>query len=168
MVQGLRFDKSAANGKAKGVFYDMSGSTFGPASGELVTFNFRLKTGQFSPSDINLSEFLIVDRASALISSEIKGQLPSGYNLNQNYPNPFNSSTMISFDLPEDGQVELSVYDLLGRKVITLLNESMAAGNHSVTWDGRSQNGENMATGVFFYRLQAKDFNDTKRMLLVK
>jgi len=56
----------------------------------------------------------------------------------------------------------------LGRKVITLLNESLAAGNHSVTWDGRSQDGENMATGVFFYRLQAKDYDDTKRMLLVK
>jgi hypothetical protein len=168
MLRNLRFDKSAADGKFKGVFYDMGGSTFGPASGELVTFTFREKTGQFSPSDLNLSEFLIVDRGSALISTEIKGQLPSEYSLNQNYPNPFNSSTKISFDMPEDGQVELSVYDVLGRKVATLINETMTAGSHSINWDGRSQDGEIMATGVFFYRLQAKDFDETKRMLLVK
>ncbi len=168
MVQNLRFDHSVGDGKAKGVFYDLGGSTFGPSTGELATFRFRLKNNSFSPRDIRLNEFLIVDRASAFIPSEIKGQLPTDYILNQNYPNPFNSSTMISFDLPDNGQVELSIYDVLGRKVTTLLNENMSAGNHSVTWNGRSDNGESVATGVFFYRLQSKDFDQTKRMLLVK
>jgi hypothetical protein len=168
MVQNLRLDHSETAGIAKGVFYNLGGGTFGPTTGELATFKFRLKSGQFSRRDVNLSDFLIVDQASAFISSEIKGQLPSDYILNQNYPNPFNSSTKISFDLPDDGQVELSIYDVLGRKVSTVLNDFLPAGEHSVIWDGRSENGESMATGVFFYRLQSASFDETKRMLLVK
>jgi hypothetical protein len=168
MVQGLRLDHNEADGKAKGVVYNLSGMTFGPSSGELVTLNFRLKFGEFGPRDVAFKEFLIVNRGAALIPSEIQGELPSRYSLSQNYPNPFNSSTRISFDLYEDALVELTVYDLLGRKVSTLVDQYLTVGNHDVTWNGRSDKGENMASGVYFYRLQAGEFSETKRMLLMK
>jgi hypothetical protein len=168
MIQGLRLDHNEADGRAKGVVYNLGGLTFGPTSGELVTLDFRLKYGEFGPRDILFKEFLIVNRGAGLIPSEIQGELPSRYCLNQNYPNPFNSSTRISFDLYEDARVELSVYDLLGRKVSTLMDQYLTVGSHDVTWNGRSDKGENMASGVYFYRLQANDFSETKRMLLMK
>lgn len=119
-------------------------------------------------SDLNLTDFLIVNPAADFMPVDIKGQLPKSFSLAQNYPNPFNSSTNISFDLPSAGYVELSVYDLLGRKVTILLDSFLSAGNHLVTWDGRSGIGERMATGIYFYRLKAEGFDDTKKMLLVK
>ncbi len=168
MVQNLQMSHSETAGKARAVFYNLNGSTFGPSSGELATLNFRLKDGNFGPRDIVFREFMIVNQGSGFIPSEIQGELPTQYSLNQNYPNPFNSSTKISFDLYADGQVDLSVYDLLGRKVATLINQYLPAGTHSFIWNGRSDTGENMASGMFFYRLQSNDFSETKRMLLMK
>jgi hypothetical protein len=168
MIQGLRLDHNEADGKAKGVVYNLGGLTFGPSTGEFVTLNFRLRYGDFRPRDVNFREFIIVNRGAGLIPSEIQGELPSQYCLNQNYPNPFNSSTRISFDLYEDAQVELSIYDLLGRRVSTLVDQFLTAGSHNVTWNGRSDNGQNMASGVYFYRLEAGSFSQTKRMLLMK
>ncbi len=106
--------------------------------------------------------------AADFIPVEIKGQLPESFILSQNYPNPFNAGTSIRFELPSASDVELSVYDLLGRKVIVMLNEYLPAGSHLVTWDGRSGDGNMMATGVYFYRLRAGDFDKTKKMILVK
>jgi hypothetical protein len=168
IVSSLRFDNNIAEGKISGVFYDLTGATFGPASGELATFTFRMKNGRFNPRDLAITDFMIVDRGAALIPSEIKGLLPTQYILNQNYPNPFNASTNISFDLPYDSDAELMVYDVLGRKIATLHNGYLLAGNHIFTWNGRSEKGEAMATGIFFYRLRSADFDETKKMILVK
>jgi hypothetical protein len=109
-----------------------------------------------------------VDPSASFIQTEIKGELPERYLLKQNYPNPFNLSTNISFELPEDNDVELAIYDLLGRKVTTLLNSFLPAGGHTVTWNGRSESGETVSSGIFFYRLRTSDFDETKKMSLVK
>ena len=95
-------------------------------------------------------------------------QVPTSYALNQNYPNPFNPSTEVSFALKADGNVRLSVYNVLGQQVRTLVDEWMPAGNHSVTWDGRSNDGSPAASGIYFYRIQANDFVDTRKMTLLK
>jgi len=168
MVSGQQFESNVGNGTINGVFYNLGGATFGPATGEMVDFRFRLKAGEYSPRDLSLDEFLIVDLAAGEIPSEIVGQLPTLYALNQNYPNPFNSSTSISFELPSDANVVLSVYDVLGREVATLLNTFLPAGNHAVTWNGRSDTGDNVATGIFFYRLQTSEYDETKKMILIK
>jgi len=94
-----------------------------------------------------------------LISSEV----PSLYSLKQNYPNPFNPSTVISFDLPKSGQVTLKVYDVMGREVQTIVNKSMQAGKYETKFDGSSLN-----SGIYFYRLTASEFTETKRMILIK
>lgn len=90
-------------------------------------------------------------------------QLPSVYSLSQNYPNPFNPSTKISFALPQAGNVKIVVFDLLGREVEVLVNEFRTAGNHTVDFNAAS-----LASGVYFYKIEAGDFTATKKMLLIK
>ena len=80
-----------------------------------------------------------------------------------NFPNPFNAITTIRFALPEPQFVNLTIYDLLGRKIRTLVDEHKQAGNHSITFDAR-----NLSTGVYFYRLRAGNAVETKRMVLLK
>jgi hypothetical protein len=91
---------------------------------------------------------------------------PGNYALYQNYPNPFNPATTIGFDLPEAGRVWLSVYDLLGREVLTLLNGELAAGHHKVNWNARDARGQLVGSGVYFYRLEAGPKKMARRMLL--
>lgn len=90
-------------------------------------------------------------------------KMPQSYSLAQNYPNPFNPSTDISFSLPRRSTVNLTVYNLLGRKIETLINKEMEAGNYTALWDG-----SNSASGIYFYRLSAGDYVETKKMLLLK
>ncbi|MCA9786293.1 MAG: T9SS type A sorting domain-containing protein, partial [Candidatus Cloacimonetes bacterium] len=91
------------------------------------------------------------------------GTLPTVYSLEQNYPNPFNPTTTLRFALPEAGQVELSVYNTLGQRVATVVNSSLQAGWHEVTFDGSS-----LASGVYYYRMLSGNFQDLKKMVLVK
>jgi len=97
---------------------------------------------------------------------------PERFALEQNHPNPFNPSTQIQFTLAQPGTVLLTVYDMLGREVKQLVNGSLAAGRHSVQWDGSNERGEKAASGVYFYRLQAfshsHTFTQLRRMLLIK
>ncbi len=168
MVSDMTLDYTIADGSIKGIIFHLGGNSFGPAAGQLLEFKFD-DLGDFdSSSDINLTDFLIVNPAADFMPVDIKGQLPKSFSLAQNYPNPFNAGTNISFSLPSAGYVELSVYDILGRKVTILLDSFLPAGNHSATWNGRSGNGESMATGIYFYRLAAEGFDETKKMLLVK
>jgi hypothetical protein len=87
----------------------------------------------------------------------------SAFSLNQNYPNPFNPTTVISFQLSVAGQVVLKVYDVMGREVQTLVNESLKPGTYQASFDGSTLN-----SGVYFYKISAGEFTDTKRMLMIK
>ena len=93
---------------------------------------------------------------------------PGAYTLYQNYPNPFNPQTTIKFNLPTAGHAELSIYNMLGQKIRTLANEAFSSGEHEKIWDGRSDDGQLMASGVYFYRLKSEDFTQTKKMNLMK
>ncbi len=93
----------------------------------------------------------------------VEPEMPKVFALNQNYPNPFNPSTEISFDLPTVSHVELTIYNVLGQKVETLVDREMEAGSHTVTW-----NADSYATGLYMYRIQANDFTQTKKMLMLK
>ena len=103
----------------------------------------------------------------------LTGDLPdihsAGYALHQCYPNPFNPSTTIRYDLPEPVNVDITVYDVTGRRVRRLLDgEYMEAGSHSVVWDGRNDAGGTVDTGVYFCRLRAGAFSQTRKMVLMK
>jgi hypothetical protein len=88
--------------------------------------------------------------------------------LRQNAPNPFNPHTEIAFELAKAGRTTLRVYDIQGRLVATLLNGALSAGPHRVTWSGRNQSGREAASGIYFYRLDAPGFKETKRMTLAR
>jgi hypothetical protein len=95
--------------------------------------------------------------------------IPEKYSLFQNYPNPFNPSTTIRFALPEQTQVTLDVYNLLGQRVATLIaGEVYHAGYHNVGWDGRDQSGRPVASGIYVYRIQADDFSRIGRMVYIR
>ena len=94
--------------------------------------------------------------------------LPGTFELGQNYPNPFNPTTHIQFSLPHASHVRLEVYNILGRQVRLLIDQSLSAGAHEVTFDGNSESGNQLATGIYFYRLQAENFVETRKMMLIK
>ena len=94
---------------------------------------------------------------------------PTGYALHPCYPNPFNPATTISYDLPEPATVNLAIYDVAGKLVQTLVAaEAVGAGRHEVVWNGRDDTGRVAAAGVYFYRLDAGGYSETRRMTLVK
>jgi len=94
--------------------------------------------------------------------------VPDKFALAANYPNPFNPSTTIGYGLAEASQVKLTVYDVLGQKVHDLVNKQQSAGTYQVTWDGRNGHGQQVASGMYFYALQAGDFRSMHKMLLSK
>ena len=89
--------------------------------------------------------------------------LPAAYNLSQNYPNPFNPSTIINFQIKDEGFVSLKIYDVLGREVVVLLNENKKSGFYTQNF-----NSQNLSSGVYFYRLEVNNFIDTKKMILLR
>lgn len=100
--------------------------------------------------------------------SGLPGALPTEYALDQNYPNPFNPSTEIGMALPFDSDVELSVFNVLGQKVATLVDGHMPAGYHTVTWNGTGSDGSSVASGIYFYRITSEQFTTSKKMMLLK
>jgi len=90
--------------------------------------------------------------------------------LNDNYPNPFNPSTTISYNLAEDSNVELTIYNLKGQRVKQLVSSNqLSAGQHSVEWHGTDDAGENVSSGIYLYKLKAGDkYTSTKKMILLK
>ncbi|MCK5380087.1 MAG: T9SS type A sorting domain-containing protein, partial [Candidatus Latescibacteria bacterium] len=97
-----------------------------------------------------------------------KPVLPEDYALSQNAPNPFNPATTIEYALPEETHVRLVIYNTMGQSVCTLLDALQPVGYHQFLWDGRNSQGRLVSGGVYFYRLTAGEFTETKRMLLLK
>ena len=147
----------------------------GVADGESVTllWNVRVNDGVdtlaiSSGYDIDTNTFTPIYRTatftnSSEVNNEVVAGLPEKFDLKPNYPNPFNPSTRISFDLPESAEVRLTVFDVLGRQVATLVNQPMKAGSHTVNFDA-----QRLASGVYIYRLEAGSFSMTRNMMLIK
>ncbi len=98
----------------------------------------------------------------------ISEEIPSSFELKQNYPNPFNPTTTIRFDLAKNADVTLEVYDIVGRRVATLVNQQLAPGSYSVEWNAMDEAGQRVASGVYFYTLRTSDYVETKQMVLIK
>jgi len=93
---------------------------------------------------------------------------PTSFTLSQNYPNPFNPRTQIRFDLPVRTHVNLVVYNVLGQRVNTLVDEVLSRGQYVVDWDGADQGGSAVSSGIYFYRIEAETFTETRKMVLLK
>jgi aminopeptidase N len=128
---------------------------------ELFTFVFNKQptTLQFDPWNM-----IVLKTASLTLGIENEfTETPSKFKLGQNYPNPFNPVTSINYEVPKDSKVKISVYDVKGGEIATLVNENKSAGRYTVSF-----NGTNLTSGIYFYRIQAGDFTDTRKMILTK
>jgi hypothetical protein len=93
---------------------------------------------------------------------------PRSFNLSQNYPNPFNPSTTIRYNLPRTSQVLLSIYNILGQEIVTLVNAKQIPGDKSVVWDGRDHFGKQVSSGIYIYQVQAGDYSKSRKMVLLR
>ena len=119
---------------------------------------------------VSVSRILFNDgRIPARVAAAPPGpSLPARFALHSNHPNPFNTATVIPFELDEAGLAELTVVNLVGQEVRRLVQGNQRAGAHRVRWDGRDEDGQPTATGVYLVRLQAGDRERTRRMLLLR
>jgi hypothetical protein len=122
-----------------------------PAAGELKRDYILRAVGRYQPDNSVFSDIL-----------------PVSFQLYHNYPNPFNPVTTIRYDLPDASQVKLEVYNVLGQRVATLVDESQEAGQHQVDWNSVDSDGRPVASGIYFYRLTADEYIETKKMMLLK
>ncbi len=132
-------------------------------------------TGSGEGSSISSGFFSNPDATGILTSTdgETNSSIPSSFELKQNYPNPFNPSTNIKFSLPEQSNVKIVIYDLLGRIVKTIVDDSRPAGSFNIMWNGKNENNYAVSSGIYFYSLNAvgadnKKFTSFKKMILLK
>jgi len=100
--------------------------------------------------------------------SSSEENLPESYGLEQNYPNPFNPTTTISFNLPTAGNARIEIFNVLGKLVAVPFNDIAQSGTTTVEWNGRNASGEIVSSGIYFYRLTADNYTETKKMTLLK
>jgi hypothetical protein len=110
----------------------------------------------------------LVFRINAETGAGVTDELPTVFALRQNWPNPFMGTTMLHFDIPKDVDVSLQIFDVQGRLVKSLIDQPLPAGRYDLGWDGRDHQGNRVASGVYFYRIQAGQWNETKRMVIVR
>jgi predicted GH43/DUF377 family glycosyl hydrolase len=108
------------------------------------------------------------DSSMVGIGDEVSNNLPKKFDLHQNYPNPFNPATTIRYTLPKSEFITLKVYDILGREVITLVNEKQTTGEKSLVWDGRDRSGKELSSGIYIYQIQAGDYIKSRKMVLIR
>ncbi|MCI0552868.1 MAG: DUF5050 domain-containing protein, partial [Anaerolineae bacterium] len=137
----------------------------GSAVQDLVT------TGLDSPRGIALgieSQRSILRSSGQIATRQSVSKVPTKSALYQNHPNPFNPTTSIGFNLPEASKVKLAIYDINGREVRTLVNESQSAGEQRVVWDGLDQLGRKVISGIYIYRIQTGEYVQSRKMLLIR
>jgi len=134
-------------------------------SGNSIVTGLFSSTATFGDTTLTSagSRDIFIAKLGLVTGIEEEFSLPKSFSLSQSYPNPFNPSTTIEFSLPQTGFVRLKVYNILGEAVATLVNEELNVGTYRTQW-----NASGVASGLYFYRLQAGDFVDTKRLLLLK
>jgi hypothetical protein len=136
---------------------------------KLLTMTLQAKVND--PVEVSISSVTLVDGGRGLSDVILSNAsaIPTEYALSQNFPNPFNPTTTINFSLPNEGQVNLSVYNLLGEEIATLASGLMDAGSYTAVWNSIDHAGRRMSTGMYFYRLMVDNrVVATKKMLLLK
>lgn len=144
------------------VLKDLNQITFGVGLSLIDQNNFMMCGGDVNSTPMVPRIFKYTNGGNVFINQN-DGEVPSSFSLQQNYPNPFNNSSIINFQCAISGKVVLKVYDVMGREVAILVNESLKPGTYEVSFDGSTLN-----SGVYFYMISAGEFTETKRMLLIK
>jgi hypothetical protein len=136
----------------------------------------RLHVTQWNNQHGRLNEFEVCGSSTAAPSlskdspqeTALTANMPEQFQLHQNYPNPFNPSTQIAFSVKEVGEVQLSVYNINGQVVRTLVSGQMNPGHHTITWNGRDNAGNVVPSGLYFYKLRANGYEQTRKMTMTK
>ncbi|MBI3193501.1 MAG: T9SS type A sorting domain-containing protein, partial [Ignavibacteriae bacterium] len=156
----------------------MAGSKPFTENGNVLKLVFKLKdeaklkeTVMFTVNNFRLNELDLTESVKKVVH-KVKG-LPTEFALQQNYPNPFNPLTIVNYQLPIDNYVTLKVYDMLGRQIAVLVDGMQEAGYYAQPWNGTDANGQQLASGIYFYRLEAfadgkQAFSTIKKMSLIR
>ena len=124
--------------------------------------------GNSSSSSFSLNGGLLITAIGGSGKGAGKPVIPESYRLSQNYPNPFNPITTFEYDLPKAGDIQIQIYNNLGKVVRTFDLGYQAAGKYRIHWDGKDDNGKPLASGHYFYRMHCPEFSSVRRMLLLK
>lgn len=142
-------------------------------------FEDELRNNDFESTISSASANYLQNIASSTVLDELdswnylsteygQNKINENYYLHQNYPNPFNPETTISFDLPENTDVKISVYNLLGNKIRELINQSLVQGNYNITWNGIDDGGKQVSSGVYLYKIHTNRFSQANKMILMR
>jgi len=153
--------------------------TWGTLSADIPDYYTAFLTIENTGTVVNMRDINTVTLAADFpqdLSIEIHAQvlstddiiLPNQFAIYQNYPNPFNPVTTLRYDLPEQANVNIIIYDMLGRQVKTLINQTQDAGYRSVIWDATNDYGKPVSAGIYLYQIQAGEYMQTKKMVLLK
>jgi hypothetical protein len=141
-------------------------------SNKLTTpLGFDFKRSYYEDLDVHISytffddNFNIIDSKDSVIN-QIK--IPNEFSLMKNYPNPFNPKTNIQFTVPEQSFVKLFIYDINGKTVYKIINSELKSGYYNVVWDGTNELGLKVGSGIYFYRLEAKNYTSSQKMIFIK
>ncbi|MFQ5632994.1 MAG: T9SS type A sorting domain-containing protein, partial [bacterium] len=129
-----------------------------------TAYYYRFSTFDFSGNESDFSQ----EFTATITSIGENGGIPTEYALQQNYPNPFNPETTIEYQLPENGQVRLTVYTVLGAPIRVLVDRYQPTGSYKIVWDGRDNVGNHAPSGVYFYRIESGNFSTMKKMIMMK
>lgn len=141
--------------------------------------SMTVKVGVYGVYDgFSIEEELLIESGENLISIQVgvgvevkvdnSNTIPESFNLHRNFPNPFNPKTNFKIDVAENSFITVNIFNIKGQKVATLINENLNIGSYNVVWDGKSDNGSILSSGVYYYEMKGLDFHDVKKMILVK
>ncbi|MDP6276080.1 MAG: T9SS type A sorting domain-containing protein, partial [Candidatus Marinimicrobia bacterium] len=164
----------AEDGTVSVVVINTSGGTVERSENVLIRLPYTYNGDRRDRTVVELTDLKAAGMAGESLPVTIREKridisiVPSVFALHQNYPNPFNPVTEIQFDVPKESQITLTIYNIMGQEVTTLTNSTLKAGFHSVRWDGTNGLGEQVSTGLYFYRLSSPAFTSIKKMIMVK
>jgi len=164
-----------STGKMKLLLYRFGGQALGIGIGSILTLQAAVNSN-LAPDEkvyLKISRLVLADTGAVVIPTGGEPILPSNFELEQNYPNPFNASTTIEFEVPQgqsggEVQTDLKVYNILGQRVRTLVDEPRFPGRYKVAWNGRDDFSNEVTSGIYFYRLKVGKNSESKKMTLLK
>lgn len=157
------------------VLYNFSNNPISPGEGNILSLPTRVSPNAVNKIKLEIEEMVLADENAVEIPVDYgKALVPKAFELNQNYPNPFNPTTTIKYSLPSMGEGQeplpttLKIYNVLGELVRTLVDEPKSPGVYHEIWDSKDDKGNQVASGIYFYRLRVGKFSETKKMVLLK
>jgi len=163
------------DGKVTLLLYSLKGNIIQSGEGAIINFLTSVSSQLNGKQPFQIENIILVDmNFQPIIFTDIdefgskQNIIPNGYSLSQNYPNPFNSGTEISYSLPKSEKVNLSIYNLLGENIITLINKKQSTGHYHINWNGKNTIGDIVPSGIYLYRLVSNEFCSTKKLTIIK